>query len=108
VASVSRGGSRSGIELRKLRCRAADGLPIHGRQYGVAALRQVAPRPLGVRDRSTCVHILDIRNRGRSRLYPLEMVAGGSVSEGEEPNHWHARKREVGQTHRSVEVDEQR
>ena len=108
MASVSRGGSRSGIELRKLRYRGADGLPIHGRQNGVAALWQVAtPAPRSQRP-CTCFPILDTRNRGRSRLYPSEMVTGGSVSEGEEPNDWRARKREVGQTHRSVDVDEQR
>lgn len=72
------------------------------RQGNVAAPAPRSQRPC------TCVHILDTRNRGSSRLYPLEMVTGGSVSEGEEPNDWRVRKREVGQTHRSLDVDEQR
>ena len=108
MASVNRGGCRSGIELRKLRYWGADGLPIHGRQHEIAALRQVAVSAPRSQRPCTCVLILGTRNRGRSRLYPSEMVTGGSASEGEEPNEWRVRKWEVGQTHRSLDVDEQR
>lgn len=108
MASVNRGGCRSGIELRKLRYWGADGFPILGKQHEAAALRQVAVSAPRSHRPCTCIPILDTRNRGRSRLYPLEMVTGGSASEGEEPNDWRVRKREVGQTHRSLDVDEQR
>jgi len=73
-----------------------------------AALMEKPLNLCNARGSGTCFPILDTRNRGRSRLYPLEMVTGGSVSEGEEPNDWRVRKREVGQTHRSLDVDEQR
>ena len=86
MASVSRGGSRSGIELRKFHYRCADGLPPHGRQYGAAAKASGCSGPS---ESETEAHASIYLIFGTVRdpvCIRRNWYAGGSVSEGEEPN----------------------